>query len=395
MQGSLWRQRRRERRGAPAHRWSRVRLPARLVSRWPPRGLRVLSGRRDRAPAARSRHRPVGAARRQRCGEHRAALVARRRRASPTPRPRTRAAGTSSSRRSAARRAERSRCGSPRTATAGCRATTTVGTTSTSRRPGRPTDASCILVSNRGHIWGSGGILANAGTARAATGTEIRNEETTWKAEPGLEPGRAPGGLRLLPRPSVAPALVDDRPTAATRCSSPTASSTRPRLAGRRRATASPTSRTRAATPRSGSSMPAAARGGASRRSGASTWAPSATLRLTVVDSAGEAAARARLGARRRRPELRARRRLAPRRRRLRPVRAALRVRLLPHPGSSTLTLPAGRVPRRGLARPRVPGRRRRRSPLTADRTAARIVLAAVGRPAGGAAGTAATCTCT
>ena len=40
MQGSLWRQRLGQRRGAPAHRRPRLRLPARLVARWTPDRLR-------------------------------------------------------------------------------------------------------------------------------------------------------------------------------------------------------------------------------------------------------------------------------------------------------------------------------------------------------------------
>ena len=52
MQGSLWRQRLEERGGAPAHRRPGLRLPAGLVARRPPRRLRLLPRRRDRAPAA-------------------------------------------------------------------------------------------------------------------------------------------------------------------------------------------------------------------------------------------------------------------------------------------------------------------------------------------------------
>ena len=44
-----------------------------------------------------------------------------------------------------------------------------------------------LLVSNRGHVWGSGGIWR--GEARAgAPLREIRNEETTWKARPDWSP---------------------------------------------------------------------------------------------------------------------------------------------------------------------------------------------------------------
>ena len=72
MQGSLWRQRVGQRQARAAHRRPGLRLPARLVARWPPGRLRLLPGRRGRAPPARSRHRRVAAARRERRGEPRA-----------------------------------------------------------------------------------------------------------------------------------------------------------------------------------------------------------------------------------------------------------------------------------------------------------------------------------
>ncbi|MEZ0332440.1 MAG: CehA/McbA family metallohydrolase [Gemmatimonadales bacterium] len=50
-----------------------------------------------------------------------------------------------------------------------------------------PDGRELILVSNRGHIWGSGGIWRIAARSNA-TGTEIRNEETTWKASPDWSP---------------------------------------------------------------------------------------------------------------------------------------------------------------------------------------------------------------
>ena len=82
-----------------------------------------------------------------------------------------------------------------------------------------------------------------------------------------LEPRRPAGGLQLVPRPPVAPALAHDGRRRRIRSSSPTATATRPRRAGRRTAAASPTSRTRAATRRSGSSTcPAGAQARGPRR---------------------------------------------------------------------------------------------------------------------------------
>jgi TolB protein len=50
-----------------------------------------------------------------------------------------------------------------------------------------PDGRELILVSNRGHVWGSGGIWRSPAQPGAA-GTEIRNEETTWKASPDWSP---------------------------------------------------------------------------------------------------------------------------------------------------------------------------------------------------------------
>ncbi|HEV8355540.1 MAG TPA: CehA/McbA family metallohydrolase [Gemmatimonadales bacterium] len=50
-----------------------------------------------------------------------------------------------------------------------------------------PDGKELILVSNRGHVWGSGGLWRMAATP-AAPMREIRNEETTWKARPDWSP---------------------------------------------------------------------------------------------------------------------------------------------------------------------------------------------------------------
>jgi len=44
-----------------------------------------------------------------------------------------------------------------------------------------------ILVSNRGHVWGSGGLW-RVPARLGSSGTEIRHEETTWKAKPDWSP---------------------------------------------------------------------------------------------------------------------------------------------------------------------------------------------------------------
>jgi TolB protein len=50
-----------------------------------------------------------------------------------------------------------------------------------------PDGSEIILVSNRGHVWGSGGIFRMK-TRRGAKMREIRSEETTWKARPDWSP---------------------------------------------------------------------------------------------------------------------------------------------------------------------------------------------------------------
>ena len=50
-----------------------------------------------------------------------------------------------------------------------------------------PDGRELILVSNRGHVWGSGGLWRMEARAGAPM-REIRNEETTWKARPDWSP---------------------------------------------------------------------------------------------------------------------------------------------------------------------------------------------------------------
>jgi hypothetical protein len=50
-----------------------------------------------------------------------------------------------------------------------------------------PDGRELILVSNRGHVWGSGGLW-RVSARPGSPGTEIRREETTWKARPDWSP---------------------------------------------------------------------------------------------------------------------------------------------------------------------------------------------------------------
>ena len=107
-----------------------------------------------------------------------------------------------------------------------------------------------IFVSNRGHIWGSGGFWrmpARAG--RRAAGAALRGDHLEGSAR--LEPRRQAGGVQLLPRPSVAPALADDRRRRRPASAHLSATATPLPLAGLPTAAGSPTSPTRTATPRS------------------------------------------------------------------------------------------------------------------------------------------------
>ncbi len=208
MQGSLWRQRVDCDGGPPAHRWPRLRLPAGLVSRRPPRGLRVLSGRRDRASAARPRHREGHPARGRRRGESGAALVARRGtdrvHVHPVPGPLARIRGDGDGRRSRRRGGADHR--------------------------GQGERAPAVLLQHRGSVpvahlvarrtgadpgvqpWaclGLGHVLADAGArGRGAAGDPRRGDHLEGASR--LEPRWPAGGVQLVRRPAVAPALADD-----------------------------------------------------------------------------------------------------------------------------------------------------------------------------------------
>ena len=92
--------------------------------------------------------------------------------------------------------------------------------------------ASCIVVSNRGRISGSGGLWRmraepGAPTARGpGRGDDLEGSSRLGARRPARR-------LRVLPGAAVAPALARARRRAATRSRSPTASSTRRRRASR------------------------------------------------------------------------------------------------------------------------------------------------------------------
>src|SRR4029453_2755203 len=50
--------------------------------------------------------------------------------------------------------------------------------------PWSPDGKELIVVSNRGHVWGSGGIWRMEVRPGGGPAREIRSEETTWKARP-------------------------------------------------------------------------------------------------------------------------------------------------------------------------------------------------------------------
>ncbi len=195
----------------PAHLGSGIRLSARLVSRRPPCRVRVVSTTTPSSSA---------------CWTSRAARPGRW---SPTAavnvEPRWSPDGTrlafvsigfegrwhifiaTGARR---RYARPRRSGSPKTGTAGCHATTMAPTTSISHRRWSPDGKDLIFISNRGHIWGSGGfwrMAAQRGGARR--GASLRGNHLEGSAR--LEPRRQAGGLQLLSRRPVASALAHDR----------------------------------------------------------------------------------------------------------------------------------------------------------------------------------------
>ena len=119
------------------------------------------------------------------------------------------------------------RSASPRTTTAGCRATTTAPSISTSRPTWSPDGSELILVSNRGPHLGLGRRSGGWRRARAAPTREIRVRGDDLEGAARLVARRQARGLQLVPRPAVAPALADDGRRRRTRSSSPTATSTR------------------------------------------------------------------------------------------------------------------------------------------------------------------------
>ena len=96
-----------------------------------------------------------------------------------------------------------------------------------------PDGRELIFVSNRGRMYGTGGIWRmDARGGRAARETPLRGDDVESATRLGTR--RATRGVQRLPRPTVASALAPRRPTVATRFSSHMESSTRPPRAGLR-----------------------------------------------------------------------------------------------------------------------------------------------------------------
>ena len=153
-------------------------------------------------------------ARRQRRRQPRSPLVARWEPRSPSSRPRTKVAGTSSCASPFASPTRRSACAPTahrRHATARCRATTTAASITISRPTWSPDGKELILVSNRGHVWGSGRTLADGRAAPAAPMREIRKRGDQLEGAARLGPRRPAGRLQLLPRQPAEPALAHHR----------------------------------------------------------------------------------------------------------------------------------------------------------------------------------------
>ena len=305
MQGSLWRQRLEEREArqltdGPGYDYQ---------PDWSPDGRRVVyASYRDDAIELRLldlESGTLGAAGGQRRGQHRAALVTGRRAESPTPRPRTRAAGTSSSWTCA----EGGASGEPVRISRGSRQRP-AALLLPQERPvpladlvARRTRADSRLQS-RAHL-GLRRLLAGGGQARRRSEREIHNEETTWKARPDWSRDGPPRGLRLVPRPPVASALAHDR----RRRRPPPAHLRRVRRdrrrAGRRPATASRTSSNEGGnTSLWVLDVSSGARREVAGRAAAATCGRRDPAHRRSSTSAGGAAAGARLGHRRRRQEL-------------------------------------------------------------------------------------------
>ena len=151
-------------RGRAAHRRPRLRLRAGLVARREADPLHVLPRRRAGAARARPADGNERGARLERRRQPRRALVARTDRGSPTSRRRFTADFTSSSSTCATAPRPASPSGSPRTATAISRATTTRSGTSISRRRGRRTAGS----SSSSRTAARSGARAESGAWRRA-----------------------------------------------------------------------------------------------------------------------------------------------------------------------------------------------------------------------------------
>ena len=217
---------------------------------------------------------------------------------------------------------------------------------------------------------GSGGCPSRPG----APGTEIRNEETTWKASPDWSPdGRRVVYASYLGRQWHQLWLMTDRGGDPVQLTYGEYDATAPRW--------SPAGDRIAYISNEGGNTSlwvVDAGSGARRRIEAKRRSRPGRRGDAPHLGGGQrraAAPGSRRGSRERWPVLRARRRLASRRRRLRPDRATLRVRLLPHVRDG----PRSRCPTGRVSASRSPAApsgasRRRRSPLGADRTV-RVVL--------------------
>ena len=217
-----------------------------------------------------------------------------------------------------------------------------------------PDGRELLLISNQGRIWGSGGFWRmEAKAGRRGAGDPIRGDHLEGQA--GLEPRRATGGLFLLSGPTVEPALAHDR---RGRRSAPAdlrrVRRHRPAMVAGRRPH-------RLREQREGKHLALGARlssAAAGERCGRSAGGTSSPVGdgcgCRVTDAGG--------------PPLPARvsvlgpdgRSFAPADAwhhaddALRPCASAVRVRLLPYQRAAHATLPAGRVPDRGLARARI-----------------------------------------
>ena len=95
-----------------------------------------------------------------------------------------------------------------------------------------PDGRELTFVSNRGHVWGTGGFWRMA-AAPGATAREIHYEETTWKARPDWSPDGQAAWSTAAILDGSGTSCGSCPPVAATPSSSRTATSTPPRRAGR------------------------------------------------------------------------------------------------------------------------------------------------------------------